>query len=474
MTGSSGTDVDDVREGPAQTTNTGGVGDPGCSLCHGLGYIRLDVPVGHPHFGKLFPCTCRMPAIQSQRDETLRSLGNLEALKRFTFDTFCPDGHGLSAERQRNLRAAYQEAVSFSQRLQGWLLLMGGYGCGKTHLAAAIANDALSRGIMPLFVTVPDLLDHLRASFSPEVAQSYGDRFEQVRTARLLILDDLGTENATPWALEKLFQLLNYRYMAALPTVITTNQDLDRLDPRLRSRLADTGVVEMVTILAPDFRLGGVEREATQLNTLTYYSDMTFDSFSLRRDELAKDDAERLAGALTLARSYAAAPEGWLVFSGAYGVGKTHLAAAIANERVRLGNHALLVVVPDLLDYFRAAYNPQSSVSLDRRFEEVRRSPLLVLDDLGTESATPWAKEKLFQLINYRYVTKLPTVVTTVMGLQDLDQKIAIRFSDVSRSTIYEIRVPPYLGGAGGARRSVPDGTRSRKSPAPRRKQSAG
>lgn len=473
MTGSSDTDADDTRKGPSQVTSAEGVGDPECPLCHGLGYIRLDVPVGHPHFGKLFPCTCRMASIQSQRDEALRSLGNLEALKRFTFDTFCPDGHGLSAERQRNLRAAYQEAVSYAQRLQGWLLLMGGYGCGKTHLAAAIANDALSRGIVPLFVTVPDLLDHLRGAFAPEASQSYGDRFEQVRTARLLILDDLGTENATPWALEKLFQLLNYRYMAALPTVITTNQDLDRLDPRLRSRLADTDVVEMVTILAPDFRLGGVEREATQLNTLTYYSDMTLDSFNLRHDELAKDEVERLAGALTLARSYAAAPEGWLVFTGAYGVGKTHLAAAIANERVRLGHRALLVVVPDLLDYFRAAYSPQSTVSLDRRFEEVRRSPLLVLDDLGTESATPWAKEKLFQLINYRYVAKLPTVVTTVMALQELDQKIAIRFSDVSRSTVYEIKVPPYLGGMGG-RRSASSGARPHRSTTSRRKQSAG
>ncbi len=88
-----------------------------------------------------------------------------------------------------------------------------------------------------------------------------------MRTARLLILDDLGTENATPWALEKLFSCSITANMAALPTVITTNQDLDRLDPRLRSRLADTDVVEMVTILAPDFGWG-VEREATQLNTL--------------------------------------------------------------------------------------------------------------------------------------------------------------------------------------------------------------
>ncbi len=425
-----------------------GVGDPNCPICHGIGYVRMDVPVGHPHFGKLFPCTCRMEEIQTHRNETLRSLGNLETLTRFTFETFRPDGHGLSAERQRNLRGVYDAAVSYARRLDGWLLLMGGYGSGKTHLAAAIANEVLKRGIVPLFVTVPDLLDHLRGAFAPGASQAYSDRFDQVRTTRLLILDDLGTENATPWALEKLFQLLNYRYMMRLPTVITTNHELERMDPRLRSRLADPELVEMATILAPDYRLGGVERETTSLNTLSLYSEMKLDTFDLRRHELDKNEVQHLADVLDVARSYAADPQGWLVLTGAYGVGKTHLAAAIANERDRLGHPALFVVVPDLLDYLRAAFNPQSNLSLDRRFEEVRRSPMLVLDDLGTESATPWAKEKLFQLINYRYVARLPTVVTTVVAMRELDQKIAIRFMDASRSTIYEIQVPPYLGGS--------------------------
>jgi DNA replication protein DnaC len=211
--------------------------------------------------------------------------------------------------------------------------------------------------------------------------------------------------------------------------------------------LADPGLVEMVTILAPDYRLGGVEREATNLNTLSLYSDMKLDTFDLRRHELGKNEVQHLASVLDVVRSYAADPEGWLVFTGAYGVGKTHLAAAIANERDRLGHPALFVVVPDLLDYLRAAFNPKSNLSLDRRFEEVRRSPMLVLDDLGTESATPWAKEKLFQLINYRYVARLPTVITTVMAVRELDEKVAIRLMDASRCTIYEIKVPPYLGG---------------------------
>jgi DNA replication protein DnaC len=434
----------------------GGVGEPDCAVCRGLGYIRLDVPVGHAHFGKLFPCTCRMEEIHTQRQQSVRALNNLEALERFTFATFCPDGNGISPERQRNLRGAYEVALAYAQRPEGWLVLVGSYGCGKTHLAAAIANHALSQGLVPLFVTVPDLLDHLRASFAPSSPDAYTDRFENVRTTRLLILDDLGTESATPWALEKLFQLFNYRYMNRLPTVITTNHDLERIEPRLRSRLVDPLFVEVVTILAPDFRAGGGEPVGSNLNTLSFYNDLRLDTFDLRRRELDKDGVENLINARTLAQEYAARPEGWIVFTGPNGVGKTHLAAAIANERERLGYPALFVVVPDLLDHLRATFSPQSNTSLDRRFEEVRRAPMLILDDLGTESATPWAREKLFQLINFRYVARLPTVVTTAERLEGMDPKLAIRFLDVSRCKVFTFSVPPYLGGANLGARQLP------------------
>ncbi len=112
-----------------------------------------------------------------------------------------------------------------------------------------------------MFVVVPDLLDHLRATFNPNSSVSYDRRFEEVRTAPLLILDDLGTQSATPWAKEKLYQLLNYRYNAELPTVITTSETVDNIDPRLRSRMLDARVCRVLGITVPFYQGGGRAEE---------------------------------------------------------------------------------------------------------------------------------------------------------------------------------------------------------------------
>jgi DNA replication protein DnaC len=372
----------------------------------------------------------------------------MDVLARMTFETFRPDGHGLTPERQANLRWAYEEALTFAENPQGWLLLKGGYGCGKTHLAAAIANYCIARGQQVLFKTVPDLLDHLRASFSPASALGYDQTFEQVRDAPLLILDDLGTESGTPWAQEKLFQIFNHRYNARLPTVITTNHELEEIALRLRSRLADPDLTRIVSITAPDFRRAGVAQEQSELSSLALHAGQTFETFDLRHGDLTGELAANLRRAVEIARTYAEEPRDWLVFTGPYGCGKTHLAAAIANRRVSLGYPALFIVVPDLLDHLRATYSPQSTTSFQCQFEEVRRAPLLVLDDLGTESATPWAREKLYQLFDYRYNARLPTVITTAAELEQLDPRLATRMLDCQRCTAYAILAPAYRGGA--------------------------
>ena len=106
----------------------------------------------------------------------------------------------------------------------------------------------------------------------------------------------------------------------------------------------------------------------------------------------------------------------------------------------------MLIVVPDLLDHLRAAFSPQATTPYDRRFDEIKRAPLLVLDDLGTESATPWAREKLFQLLNFRYSARLPTVITTSARPDDIEPWLRTRMFDLERCQFWGIIAPGYRG----------------------------
>jgi DNA replication protein DnaC len=171
---------------------------------------------------------------------------------------------------------------------------------------------------------------------------------------------------------------------------------------------------------------------------------MTFKTFSLRQDELDPVDRINLEETVALCRSYAEVPRGWLVLAGKHGCGKTHLAAAIANQRVTTGHPALFIVVPDLLDHLRATFSPNSLVRFDKRFEEVRTASFLVLDDLGTESASPWAQEKLYQLLNHRYNAMLPTIITMAQRLGDLHPGLHARINDEERVTFQAISAPSY------------------------------
>jgi DNA replication protein DnaC len=353
---------------------------------------------------------------------------------------------GLGKLQADSLENAYNQAKNFAENLEGWLLLMGRYGCGKTHLAAAIANHAIDAGVSTLFLTVPDLLDWLRYAYSG-VEMSFEERFEEIRESPLLILDDFGTQNATAWAQEKIFQIMNHRYINQLPTVVTSNMLINDFDGRIRSRLQDPELVTVVKILAPDHRNPTDDTGHPELSTLELHSRQTFGNFSMRQHEkLPKEDLRELKKAFEAARDFAEHPKGWLMITGPFGCGKTHLAAAIGNFQAGMGFPPLMVSVPDLLDHLRATFSPNSNVSLDRRFEEVRKSHILILDDLGTQSATPWAREKLYQLFNYRYNAELPTVITTSSTPEELDPRLYSRMQDQRICKIIIIPVPAYRG----------------------------
>ena len=232
-----------------------------CPICKGAGYLREEVPVGHARFGRPQPCECRSAVESEQSMEDLQRFSNIDPFRDKSFANF--------DQKVSGVEKAYKEALEFARDPQGWLVLKGTYGCGKTHLAAAIANDALGRRRPALFAVVPDLLDHLRSTFGPSSEVNYDELFEKVRGTFLLVLDDLGTESSTPWAREKLFQILNYRYNYRMPTVITTNREFHQIDDRIVSRMLDKGLCKLVEISADDYRKKGSGERRVRPGTRT-------------------------------------------------------------------------------------------------------------------------------------------------------------------------------------------------------------
>jgi DNA replication protein DnaC len=225
-----------------------------CPICQDAGYLRGDFPVGHPMFGRITPCVCKQREIDERRSEELRRLSDLDKYSHCEFEDFDPEIPGV--------REAYDIALDFAQEPgHRWLFLYGPVGTGKTHLAVAIARYAIEHHRMSVyFAPVPDLLDHLRATFDPAHSSDYDERFNDIRTAQLAVLDDLGTENATPWAREKLYQIINHRYIEQLPTVITSNVDQRKVDDRIMSRILDHRLTQYVEVDAEDFRRPGDSR----------------------------------------------------------------------------------------------------------------------------------------------------------------------------------------------------------------------
>ena len=419
-----------------------------------MGFVHPLLESGQADYSRVVPCQCKKGELKKKKAEYLEKYSNLGFLSQLTFDNLSPRGKVESSFSQERFTQLYQAARAFADNPEGWLVFLGSNGCGKTHLACAIANHRLDSGEPVFYIGVADLMDHLRSAFSPSSEITYDELFEQVKNVPLLVLDDLALESATPWAKEKLEQLLNHRFNARMATVITSDVALGKLDERLRGRFADEEFCK-VWVIVQNSPLD--YQNSLRLELLR---NMTFDNFDSKRLDLTSEQRQNLRQVFNTAAEFARSPEGWLIFQGGNGCGKTHLAAAIANYRLAQGGSVFFVVVPDLLDHLRSTFSPDSKISYDEFFEEIKQTPLLILDDFGEQSATLWAREKLYQLINYRYNAKLPMVVTTCLSWDEIETGISSRMVDPRLSCTFNIIAPDYRGNIKPARRS--DSTRRR------------
>src|SRR6202795_3961636 len=193
-----------------------------CTLCRGTGWKLVPRPDGAA--GKVaIACDCGM----EERSE--RVIERAHIPKRYEhcdFESYSTDV-GATPQQTDSLKKAKLLAQGFVRDYPGaaekGLLLMGPSGVGKTHLAVAALKDLIRRGHGGLFCDYRELLKEIQASYNPASESTEMRILEPVRTAEILVLDDLGASKPSAWVLDIIGLVLNARYNEKRMTILTTN-----------------------------------------------------------------------------------------------------------------------------------------------------------------------------------------------------------------------------------------------------------
>ena len=208
--------------------------------------------------------------------------------------------------------------------------------------------------------------------------------------------------------------------------------------------IVDDGLVVRLAVDAPRRAVRPVDHRAVAQLAAEQFVRRHAQRLCFRVDDGVLDRAERLADDAARARTrrvqqFVVQP---LVRAERSPGDAMRVAAAIANYRRQRGESPTLVVVPDLLDYLRRGFTADESRGSWSAFDEMKQAPLLILDDLDTQTNIPWVRDKLFQLLNYRHTARLPTVITTAMSLDDLGDRLASRLVDHAVCSIIVLAEP--------------------------------
>lgn len=110
------------------------------------------------------------------------------------------------------------------------LYLSGSFGSGKTYLISALFNELAKKNVKSVIIYYPEFLRDLKSSFN----DSYEEKFNSVKKAKLLLIDDIGAEGCSSWNRDEILgSILQYRMESNLPTFFTSNLNLLQLEEHL-------------------------------------------------------------------------------------------------------------------------------------------------------------------------------------------------------------------------------------------------
>lgn len=203
-----------------------------CSTCKGLPCAKKVLPCVKPTVSvdgdsvKVTNVICQFEQNRRRQNTIKRNFANAQIPQPYlgkTSDDYREDANNANAVKWA--RVSIAEGAG--------LYLYGCSGCGKTFLAALIAQELLKTGKTVIFCDVPSLLESLKATFDGDTRIE--ELMSKLATADMLIMDDLGAEYPTEWAASRLYMIINQRYNAEKPIIVTSNLNPLEANDKLNS-----------------------------------------------------------------------------------------------------------------------------------------------------------------------------------------------------------------------------------------------
>lgn len=199
-----------------------------CDKCRDMLFVIQDD-------GTAKECECRSLKIA---EEKLKASGVSEEFRKKTFDNF-------NYERSVEVMEAFMKAKSYSKNFEkirvtrkNSVMFIGQVGSGKTHLAIAISNILLDKGIGVIYMPYRGSITNLKQSITD--SENFQREISKYKNAQVLLIDDLFKGAITKSDINIMYEIVNYRYFKSLPIITTSEKTIDDLieiDEAIGSRL---------------------------------------------------------------------------------------------------------------------------------------------------------------------------------------------------------------------------------------------
>lgn len=210
-----------------------------CPICEGREWI-LKIKDG---VEIAVPCKCREKAVMSRRlrfadiPEAFRGMD----LRSFRMDVYRkPESKKMVSDACKIIKTYLDDFESQKERGMGLYIWSRTKGSGKTRIAAGIANELMKNYAVKFAVSLT-ILQEIKNTWRRDTEYSENQILDALYTTDILVIDDFGVERPADWINDKMYQIINERYINQKVTIFTSNDPLDKLsyDDRITNRIKE-------------------------------------------------------------------------------------------------------------------------------------------------------------------------------------------------------------------------------------------